>query len=39
MTRVFEFFKVVEVSNIKFCWEYNLKIIRVFGVNDRIYNW
>lgn len=39
MTRVSEFLKVAEVSNTKLCWEYNLKITRVSGVNDRIYNW
>lgn len=39
MTRVSEFLKVAEVSNIKLCWEYNSIILfHVSGVNNNIYN-
>lgn len=39
MTRVSEFLKVAEVSNIKLCWEGNCTILaHVSGVNNNIYN-
>lgn len=39
MTRVSEFLKVAEVSNIKLCWKYNLRILTyVSGVNNRVYD-
>lgn len=39
MTRVSEFLKVAEVSNIKLCWDYDFKILaHVPGVNDKIYS-